>query len=418
MHATSRYRLTGIIGNILEHYDNALFALLAPFISPLFFNNHDPLTALILTFGMLPLGFLTRPLGSLFFGWVGDHFGRKHALFCSLLGMTVVTIGMGCLPIYSQVGAKAPLLLALGRMLQNFCAAGESIGGAIFVLEHTSTIKRSFVSSLYDASSIGGILIASILVTYFSSQGFIKEGWRILFWIGGLTAILGVFLRLKSQDGSEFIISLKEKRKSLFKILNENKRPFISIILASGFSYTTYSLAFTLMNGFVPLVTSLSSTESMGINTFLLVIDMLLLPFFGYLANKLGKEKVMLAGAFCSVIGAIPLFYFLNNSSLITVVIIRALIMTSGVAFSAPYHAWTLEKIEPQYRYTILSLGFALGTQIIGAPASAICLWLYQKMGWALAPSFYLLTTGVLATFAVLQLIQKKEPILLATMEK
>src|SRR5579862_8456534 len=108
-----RARCVGIIGNILEHYDNALFGLLAPFIASLFFEKSDPLTALILTYGMLPLGIVFRPLGSLFFGWLGDRYGRKQALSLSLVMMAAVTVSMGCLPTYATAGIAAPILLAI-----------------------------------------------------------------------------------------------------------------------------------------------------------------------------------------------------------------------------------------------------------------------------------------------------------------
>lgn len=394
-----RYRVAGMIGNILEHYDHALFALLAPFIAPLFFNNRDPLTALILTYGMIPLGIVTKPLGSLFFGWIGDQFGRKQSLFFSLIGMACVTVGMGCLPVYSEIGFWAPLFLALGRMLQNFCAAGESTGGAIYVLEHTADAKRSMMSSVYAASSMGGILIASCLVALFCSQELIAKGWRILSWLGGATAILGVFLRQKTEDGAEYIES--PKRPALLQTLKENKESLLCIIAASGFSYTTYAFAFTFMNGYVPLVTTLTGTVVMNINTGLLLMDMLLLPCFGYLANRIGKEKVMLAGALCSAIGAIPLFYFLDEASLGIIIGIRMAILISGVAFAAPYHAWTLERVPPQQRFTILSLGGALGSLLIGAPTSAISLWVYQKVGWVFAPGLYLMVVALLASYVV-----------------
>src|SRR5476649_2874042 len=96
-------RIAGMIGNVMGNYDKALFALLAPFIAPLFFGQQEPVTALILTYALLPLGILTRPLGSLFFGWMGDRTSRKKALCCSLLGIAIVTLGMGCLPLYKTV---------------------------------------------------------------------------------------------------------------------------------------------------------------------------------------------------------------------------------------------------------------------------------------------------------------------------
>ena len=388
-----RNRIAGIIGNLLEHYDHALFGLLAPFIAPLFFEEKDPITALILTYGMLPLGFLTRPIGSLCFGWIGDRFGRRQALFFSLSGMAIVTVGMGSLPVYRDIGIYAPLFLALGRMLQSFFAAGESTGGAIFVLEHTQSEKRGLISSLYDASSIMGILIASGLVTLMGTLGCIEKNWRILFWAGGITAVFGVILRLLAKDGTEFVSDVK--RPHWLATLKEHRSALLSIILASGFSHTTYSLAFTLMNGYIPLITSLSKTEVMKVNTSLLVVDMFLLPFFGYLATKFGKERVMFFGALCSVLAAIPLFSLLDHASLGRVIMVRLAIIISGVAFAAPYYAWAIERVPAHHRYLILSFGSAIASQLIGAPTSAICLWLYKTMGWSAAPGLYLVVVGM-----------------------
>jgi MFS family permease len=407
-----RNRLAGVIGNFLEHYDNALFGLLAPFIAPLFFEKQDPITALILTYGMLPLGCVTRPLGSLFFGWIGDCFGRRQALFWSLLGMAAVTIGIGCLPVYQEIGIWAPLFLALGKMLQSFFAAGEATGGAIFVLEHTPAPKRGFMSGCYDASSIGGILAASGLVTLLSAKGYMGQGWRALFWGGGMTALFGIFLRLKAADGAEFVNAPKVKSASVLQTLKAYKTPLLAIILASGFSYTTYSLSFTLMNGYIPLITSLSKTEVMQVNTLLLVVDLLLLPFFGYLATQFGKERVMLAGAICSFFSAIPLFSLLDHASLATVTVVRVTIIIFGVAFAAPYYAWAMELVSPRHRYLILSLGGALGSQLIGAPSAAVCLWLYKMLGCSWAPALYLLVASSAAGIVVYRVARAGKSIL------
>ena len=397
----SKDRLIGMIGNILEHYDNALFGLLAPFIAPLFFPHTDPLTALILTYGMLPLGILMRPLGSVFFGWIGDRMGRTKALFCSLSGMAFSTILIGCLPTYAEAGIYASLFLACSRMLQNFCASGESVGGAVFVLEHTDVSKRSFMSAIYDASSIGGILLASALVTLFSYWGDISQNWRFLFWFGALSAVFGIFLRCKAQEGREYEKVGMWEKGHLFSLIKEHRSALVAVICVSGFSYTTYSLAFTLMNGYVPLVTSLSKTAVMGANTLLLVLDMFLLPLFGYIASKQGKEKVMWVAAWASVFCALPLFYMLQGAGLMVVMIARLMIVTLGVAFSAAYHAWSQERVPPAARYTILSLGYALGSQLIGAPTAAISLWLYKQWGWFGAPALYLMVTAMVAAYFI-----------------
>lgn len=379
-----------MVGNILEHYDNALFGLLAPFLAPLFFPDQTPLTALIMTYGMMPLGILTRPMGSLFFGWIGDAYGRRPALSLSLIGMAFVTVAMGFLPVHSEVGVLAPLLLAFLRMLQSFFMAGETVGGAIYVLEHTESAKRTLLSSIYNASSIGGILLASMLVTAFSSFGIIDYAWRALFWAGSVTALFGLGLRL---SGDEDTIQAPTPVRTKIR---DYIRPLLAITLTAGFSHITYSLAFDLMNGYVPLVTSLSKTEVMKINTWLLVLDMLLLPFFGWLAYKVGKEKVMKVAALFLAVSAVPLFSLLGSASLATVVAVRCTLVVAGVAFAAPYHAWAMERVPANMRYTVLSLGYALGSQIVGKPTSALCLWLYQVTGQPFAPGLFLLLFGLL----------------------
>lgn len=395
-----RDRLAGVIGNLLEHYDNALFGVLAPFIAPLFFENHDPITALILTYGIMPLGLIMRPLGSICFGWIGDCFGRRIALFFSLFGMAIVTMSIGFLPVYKDIGAWAPILLTLARMLQSFFSSGESAGGAVYVLEHTHKAERGLISSVYDASSIAGILIASGFVTLLSSLGIIEVHWRYLFWAGGATAFFGVYLRWMTKDGAEYNVMPNDSSIRYFQAIKKELFPLLFIILAAAFSYTTYSLAFTLMNGFIPLITSHTKAEVMQINTALLVVDMCLLPCFGYLATKIGKEKVMLAGALCSAITAIPLFSLLDHASLTVVFMVRFFIVMFGVAFAAPFHAWAIERVQPHHRYLILSLGYALGSQL-GTPTSAVCLWLYKILGWSFAPGIYLMAIALIACWVV-----------------
>jgi MFS transporter, MHS family, proline/betaine transporter len=394
-------RCVGIIGNILEHYDNALFGLLAPFIAPLFFEKSDPLTALILTYGMLPLGILFRPLGALFFGWMGDRYGRKRALCSSLIGMAAATMIMGCLPTYASSGIYAPIFLALCRIVQNFCASGENVGGAVFILEHTQERQKNFVSSLYNASTIAGILIASALVAFCSIYFNNNDFWRWLYWTGGLTALIALPIRFKLKESEEFVESRRSSSLSVITILRMHYKPLIAITCVAGFSYTTYSLPFTLMNGYIPLVTSVSQSEVATVTTWLLILDMCTLPFFGYLASRISREKIMLFTALFTFCSSFPLLYMLQIPSFPIVIAVRAIIVLCGVAFSATYYSWIQNLVAPQFRYTILSAGHALGSQLIGAPTSAISLWLFKQTGWTGAPALYLMLSSLLAAVMI-----------------
>jgi len=121
------------IGTALEFYDFALFGLLAPVFSTLFFPKEDPIAALIASYGIFAAGFLIRPpLGGIVFGYVGDTFGRKKAMVISIIAMMVPTSLIGFLPTYDHIGLLAPIVLTLCRLLQGLCAGGEFSGAAIF----------------------------------------------------------------------------------------------------------------------------------------------------------------------------------------------------------------------------------------------------------------------------------------------
>ncbi|NGX38843.1 MAG: Proline/betaine transporter [Chlamydiae bacterium] len=393
--------VAGILGNIFDHYDKALFGLLAPFIAPLFFPEKGQISALILIYGMMVLGLLSKPIGALFFGYIGDRYGRKRALSFTLMGMAIVTIGMGCLPTYAQVGRAAPMFLGLCRLLQSFFAAGETTGGAILILEAAEEGQKSFLSSLYDSSTILGIFLASGVVTLFSFQReTFVHFWRVPFFIGSICGIWGFFIRLYLPEPvqQKQRVSIREH----FSLILKYRAAALPIIFAAGFSYCTYLYATTFMNGYLPFVTTITKEQACRSNTFLLLLDFILLPLFGFLATRWVKEKLMMWCALLVMVLAFPLFSLLPNASSQVAIVVRIVFVTLGVGFAAPFHHWAQEKVPAHVRYTLVATASALGSQLIGMPSAAISLWLYQKTGWVAAPSFYFMGVAGLAAFAIL----------------
>jgi MFS family permease len=155
------------------------------------------------------------------------------------------------------------------------------------------------------------------------------------------------------------------------------------------------------MNGFIPLISSLSREEMMHLNTFLLIIDFLLLPLFGLMANRYSREKMMMLAGAIALISGFPLFWFLAGTSLVGIIFIRLALVIIGVWFSAPFHAWAQSLVPPNYRYTVISLGYALGSQILGGPTASISLWLFQKTHWFASVGWYWMILGGLACYFV-----------------
>jgi MFS transporter, MHS family, proline/betaine transporter len=402
--------LSACLGNLFEHYDTALFGFLSPFLAPLFFPDHDPVTALILTFAMIPLGMLARPIGSLAFGYIGDVYGRAKALFLSLIGMSVVSGCIAFCPTFEQAGFFAPLLLGLGRVLQNFLAAGETMGGAIFVLENSQKKHHDILSSLYNSSTIAGILLASAGVSVLYFFDTVAWGWRSLYLIGCLTALFGSYLRRNMTIEDSSVSPTVPPTFSLKKILGvfwECRTPLLMISVASGFAYANYSIALVLMNGFIPLVTSFTKAQMAALNTSLLILDFCALPLFGWLSGKVSREKVMIYSALGAGLSAIPLFMLLPGASLGVLIFVRICLVLFGVAFFAPFHAWAQQIVPQAHRYIIISFGYALGSQLLGGPTAAVSLWLFQQTGIVSSAAWYWVALGIASGLFILKTAQQ-----------
>ncbi len=194
-----RVIIAGMVGNALEIYDMVIYGLLASSMSQNFFPKQDKITGIISTFAIFFIGYLARPIGAVFFGRMGDNFGRKPALIVSIGLMTGSTFILGILPNYQVVGLSAPLLLLMVRLLQGFSCGGELIGSVIFVVEHAPHDHRGFYGSFSVAGANVGLLLATLVVwllhCYFNESTITEWAWRLPFLIGVLTGLVGWFVR-------------------------------------------------------------------------------------------------------------------------------------------------------------------------------------------------------------------------------
>lgn len=388
------------LGNFFEYYDTTLYAFLSAFLAPLLFPEEDQITGLILMYAIIPLGMLARPIGAIVFGYIGDIYGRQQALFFTLGGMSLISGCIALSPTYSQAGIIAPIIFCVGRMVQNFFSAGEAMGGAIYLLENTDEERHDLLSSVYGASTIGGIILASAGVALLSHFNAI-EWWRLLYFIGCITAFFGFIIRGRASSHSLNVITSLTPILNLSKIFFSYHKALLLIAIASGLNYANYSIALVLMNGFIPLVTSFTKTQMISLNTLLLVFDFCSLPFFGWLSSKISREKVMLSASLGIGFTAIPLFMLLPQASFVNILIIRICLVIFGVAFCAPFHAWAQNLVPPAHRFTIISFGYALGSQFLGGPTAALSLWAYKKTGMVSSLGWYWTALAILGSLTL-----------------
>lgn len=400
--------LSILVGNALDNFDTFIYGFLAPLLAPVFFPDYDPIVQLILAYSVLMISLFARPLGAFIFGVIARKHGPIFGLSYSLIGVAVATVYTGFLPSYEDIGWLAPLSLILVRFFKGIFAAGESTIAKLYLMEDKSDPNALKVSHLYQSSSILGTILASGAATLVIA--FQPEAWRLCFWLGGITGILGYFLRRYS--------SSKEKRElqnrfdsyqiSNLKSVWMNRSKIIGVALATGFGHITYSIPFVFMNSFIPLITSISLETMMLLNTALLIGDMVMIPFVGRFLIKFEATKVMVTASLVLTLTIVPLFSYLPEATLAYVIFVRIWIVFWGIVFLCPLNFWFKSLFNTPEQYLLVGMGTALGASSIGRLTTPFCLWLWYVSELSIAPALYVAFLTLVTAYA-LQATRKRE---------
>ncbi|MGD0465204.1 MAG: MFS transporter [Gammaproteobacteria bacterium] len=399
--------VTILIGNLLDHFDTALYSFLAPILAPIFFPHHEPVVQLILAYSILATSIITKPIGAIIFGVIAYRRGPIFGLSYSLIGVAITTVLLGCIPDYKTIGNFAPVFLIVVRALRGIFASGESTIAKLYIIENKTQNVALKSSCFYESSVIVGIILASVVSTVVYSSKYINA-WRISFFVGGSVGLVGVVLRYFSWEYKKLEYKIFNKTNWIF--LWQNRYNILKIVIVAGFTHITYSVAFIFLNSFVPLVSSnISLANMLYMNNYLLMLDLLLVFFIGavVLKYKFNPNKVMLFASVVLTITIIPMFNLLENSTILTAMLVRCWVVFWGVVFACPLNLW-YEKvvIDLPEKYLLVGVGSSIGGAGIGKTLTAVCLWLWHKTNMALAPaiyiaSFMLLTVAVIfVTFA------------------
>src|SRR5688572_18083217 len=194
-----RTALAGLIGNVLEWFDFAVYGYFASDIGRQFFPQSSPTAQLLLTFAVFALGFIARPIGGLVLGAVGDRIGRRALMMLSISLMGGATLLIGLLPNYAMIGMAAPVLLVLLRLVQGFSLGGEFTGSMVYTTELAPESRRGLVSSSAAAGVTLGFILGS--ATAWAVNSLLEPaqvaswGWRIPFIGSVLLLLIGWLLR-------------------------------------------------------------------------------------------------------------------------------------------------------------------------------------------------------------------------------
>jgi MFS transporter, MHS family, proline/betaine transporter len=196
----------GALSTIVEWYDFTLYLYLATVLARVFFGGGN--SGLMATLVAFAIAYFLRPLGGLFFGHIGDKFGRRRAMLLSVAMMTLTMLITSILPTRAAAGAIAGGLLFVLRCVMGFSVGGEYNAAVAYLLEGAPSRRRGLITSLAAASSeVGGLLavgVSWLTVNFLTPDSVSSWGWRIPFVFGALLAGGMWVARTYMQESPEF----------------------------------------------------------------------------------------------------------------------------------------------------------------------------------------------------------------------
>jgi MFS transporter, MHS family, shikimate and dehydroshikimate transport protein len=392
------------LGTIIEWYDFLIYATAAALIfNKAFFPTFDPLAGTLAALGSYAVGFLARPLGGALFGHFGDRLGRKSMLVLTLFIMGLSTFCIGLLPTYASIGVLAPILLIVLRIIQGIGLGGEWGGASLMVLEHAPADKRGFYTSFVQIGFPIGLVLATLvfgLVSRLPDADFTSYGWRIPFLISIVLLAIGTFVRSRVPETPVFE-ALKQRGglsgNPFGEVLGKNTKTFF---IAIGLKLSEVSWVYMLTVFVVVYATTkLGLPKQLMLDAVLYaaLLELISLPLFGWLADKIGRRPMYIMGALFTILFAFPLFWMLESKSaaLIFTAIMIAMNFGHGMMFG-PESCYFPELFGPNVRYSGASFGFQTSAAIGGGFAPIIATAMVGYFGG---------TTGVSIMIIVLALI-------------
>ncbi|MGW1681997.1 MFS transporter [Saccharopolyspora sp. NPDC002376] len=370
--------ISGFTGTTIEWYDFVAFGTIAVLaFDKLFFPAATPLASLLASLATFAVGFVARPLGGIFFGYLGDRVGRRVVLVVTMMIMGSSTLLIGLLPTYESVGIAAPIMLVVLRIIQGFSLGGEWGGVATMLIEHAPHNRRARVGSWAQIGGVFGPMLGTLSVTLvtvsLSHEQLLAGGWRIPFLFSVVLIVVSMYVRRKVEESPAFT-KLKEEGRAAKTpvrdaIKNHPKQIFAVFAMASGntvifYTCITFSIAFLTkqvgMDGGQTLIVNLVFLGSASISVLAI----------GPLADKIGRRTIMLSGAIGAAVMAFPLFWLYGTGNMPVVVLTAAVMgfIEGGLLYSVQ-PAYFGELFPTKSRLTGLNLGYQASTLAVGSTA-------------------------------------------------
>ena len=385
---------------IVEWYDFTLYLYFATVLSRVFFGGGE--ASLIITLGGFAVAYLMRPLGAVFFGHIGDRYGRRRTLLLSVALMTAAMIAIGLLPTREELGSAAGWLLLLFRCVMGFAVGGEYTGVVAYLLEGARPNRRGFITSFAAAASEVGALLAvaisALTVSLISSADLDAWGWRIPFLFGAALAGSVWIARSLMQESPDFVRQRAQgtvPANPLRHALSEHRPAIMRGFAISALGSITYYVGITYVPAFLTTAGALSEPEALWLSTLAAVMVILVTPFVGLLSDRLGRKPVLAALCMFSAALPITMFSLMASGSRVEALLGAVILAMVAGGVSAVGAVTTAEQFTGEGRLTGLALGATMATAIFGGLTPYLSQLLIQRTGWAPAPGLLIAAVAV-----------------------
>lgn len=359
--------LAAWIGSALEYYDFFIYGTAAALVfGKIFFPSGNAAVSTLLALATFGVGYVSRPIGGIVWGHVGDRWGRKRVLVLTLLLMGLCTVLVGCLPTYHQAGVLAPVLLVIMRLLQGFSAGGEQAGANSSSLEHAPEHRRAYYTSYTLSGTQAGQIVATAVflpVAALPSADLLSWGWRIPFWGSAVMVVVGYVIRRRLRETPVFtneVASGGVARLPLAELVRDYWADVLRVVVAALIAsvstiFTVYALSYAVNT------VGLSRTPMLWVGVLANVAAVITIPLWATLADRIGRKPVFIGGSLgCAAL----IFAYLGAIASGNYVLIFVVgIVMFGVVYTATNAVWPSFYGE-MFNARVRLSGMAIGTQI------------------------------------------------------
>ncbi len=384
------------IGNFMEWFDFAIYGYFAAIIGKTFFPSTAPGISLLSALVVFAVGFVSRPLGALVLGPIGDRLGRRAVLIVTVFGMGLSTSLIGLLPGYATLGLAAPALLVALRFLQGMMVGGEWSSAGIYIVESAPRGRRALAASVITgtagAAFLVGTFIAALLSMSLSDADLAAWGWRLPFVASVFMTAVAMYIRRRLGDTP--VYEAMQRQRALHGVQAPPRgargRALVTTFAFSALFGVSLYYFITYANNHLTQTVGLPKSTSLWLCSAALVLYTLFQPLVGHLSDRIGRRPLVLGAALGLTVLAYPIFLLMNTGNY-AAILLGLIVLAALVAVTAVMDVVLLVEVFPaSIRSTGAALGHNLALAVLAGPGPFVAAALIRWTGDANLPAGYL----------------------------